>query len=243
VNGLVGAVTFLTRVPVRARRPPDLTAAVPWFPVVGALVGATVGGIAAGLWHVVPPLVAAAAAVLAGVLVTGAFHEDGLADTADAFAGGWEAGERIRILDDPLHGSYGVAALCGSILLRVVALGSLASPWAMFAGAVAAHALGRGAAVAMMGTVRVARPQGLGADYARSLSPRRAAAGAAVGAAIATACLGWTVLPALGAALLAAGAMGWLTLRKIGGVTGDVLGATEQVVECLVLVVASSAVR
>ena len=76
--------------------------AVPWFPIVGVVVGAAVGGIAAGLWHVVPRRVAAAVAVLLGVLITGAFHEDGLADVADAFAGGWTVERRLQILEDPL---------------------------------------------------------------------------------------------------------------------------------------------
>ena len=166
--GLLAAVQFLTRVPVRTTRPPDLAGAVIWFPVVGALVGAAVGGVAAGLGELVPAGVAAAVAVLFGVLVTGAFHEDGLADTADAVAGGWTVERRLEILDDPRHGTYGVAALCGSIVLRVVAVASLA-PAAAFAGLVAAHALGRGAAVVVMGVVPAAGPDGLGADYARAV--------------------------------------------------------------------------
>ena len=120
-----------------------------------------------------PTSVAAAVGVLVGVLVTGAFHEDGLADTADAFAGGWTVERRFEILKDPRHGTYGVAALCGSIVLRVVAVATL-GPAAAFAGLVAAHTLGRGAAVAAMGAVPVARPDGLGADYARSVGRGRA---------------------------------------------------------------------
>ena len=115
--------------------------------------------------------VAAAVAVLFGVLLTGAFHEDGLADTADAVAGGWTVERRLEILKDPRHGSYGVAALSGSIVLRIVAVASL-GPAAAFAGLVAAHTLGRGAAVVTMGVAPVARADGLGADYARAVGPR-----------------------------------------------------------------------
>ena len=123
-QGFVAAVQFLTRVPVRTKRPSDLSAAVVWFPVVGALVGAAVGVVAAVLGEVVPMPVAATVAVLAGVLLTGAFHEDGLADTADAIWGGWTRERRLEILKDPRHGTYGVAALAGSIVVRVVAVGA-----------------------------------------------------------------------------------------------------------------------
>ncbi len=240
MRDLRAAIVFLTRVPVPLHGEPSLTAAVPWFPVVGAMVGAAVGGTAAGLIHLVPPLVAAAVAVLLGVLITGAFHEDGLADVADAFAGGWTREERIRILDDPLHGSYGVAALCGSIVIRVACIASLGfSPAAAFASVVAAHALGRAAAVGLMATVPVARPDGLGAEYAHLLSRRRAVAGVVAGIAIAAVATGWWAGPFVLAALVGAGAVAWLTMRKLGGVTGDVLGTAEQVVECLVLITAT----
>ena len=186
-----------------------------------------------------PGSVAAAVGVLVGVLVTGAFHEDGLADTADAVAGGATRERRFEILKDPRHGTYGVAALCGSIVLRVVAVATL-GPAAAFAGLVAAHALGRGAAVAAMAAVPVARPDGLGADYARSVGPGRAgAAGLLVAVAIAALATGWWVGPLALAAVVGAAAVATLARRAFGGVTGDVLGAIEQVAEILVLVAVS----
>lgn len=237
LSGPLAAVQFLTRIPIRLRREPSLAAAVPWFPFVGGLIGAVVGGAAAGLWHLVPAAVAGAVAVLVGVLITGAFHEDGLADIADAFGGGWTVERRKEIMKDPRHGSYGVAALSGSILLRAVALGSLPGPAAMFAGAVAAHALARGAAVGVMRLAPPADRAGLGADYARGLSTVGAVAG--VGSAIAIAALttGWWVGPLALGAIAAAGGVVWLAVRKIGGISGDVLGAVEQVAECVCLVI------
>jgi adenosylcobinamide-GDP ribazoletransferase len=237
-TGFLGAVQFLTRIPVRRRAAADTAAVVVWFPVVGALVGAVVGAIAAGLDHAVPSAVAAAVAVLTGVLITGAFHEDGLADTADAIAGGWTRERRFEILKDPRHGSYGVAALCGSIVVRVVAVASL-GPAAAFAGLVAAHALARGAAVAAMGAVPVARPDGLGADYARSVGAGRALAANLVAIAIGAAATGWWIGPLAAAAAVATVPVAVLARRALGGITGDVLGAIEQVAECVVLVVAS----
>src|SRR5262249_54628222 len=85
MRNLRAAITFLTRIPIPVSDAP-LTAAVPWFPIVGGMIGLTVGLVAAGLLELVPALVAASVGVLLGVLLTGAFHEDGLADVADAFA-------------------------------------------------------------------------------------------------------------------------------------------------------------
>ena len=235
-GGFVGAVQFLTRVPVRTRAAPDLAPAVVWFPVVGGLIGAAVGGVAAGLGEVLPTTVAAAVAVLFGIALTGAFHEDGLADTADALVGGWTREQRLEILTDPRHGSYGVAALCGSIVVRVVAVAALA-PAAAFGGLVAAHALGRGAAVVTMGFVPLAKPDGLGAGYARSVTGRRAAAAGLIAVAIAALATGWWIGPLAAAAAGAAMLVAHFAWRAIGGITGDVLGAIEQLAECAVLVV------
>lgn len=235
MTGFLGALQFLTRIPVRTRHAPNLTRSVPWFPVVGALLGVGLGAAFVGLAELVPISVAAAVVVLLGVLVTGAFHEDGLADVADAFAGGWDREQRLRILKDPLHGSYGVAAMTGTIVLRIVCLAAL-TPAVGFAGLVAAHSLGRGAAVGAMAAFPTATPEGLGADYTRMLRPGAALAGAAVAVAAAALVTGWWAAPLVLAAAVAAATVGLLAVRKIGGVTGDVLGAIEQVAECLVLV-------
>ncbi len=217
-----------------------MTAAVPWYPFVGALIGAMVGGVAAGLLHLVPPLVAASVAVMIGVLVTGAFHEDGLADVADAFAGGWTPAERLRILKDPLHGSYGVAAMCGSIVIRVACIASFGvSPAVAFAAVLAAHALGRCAAVTLICVVPPATTDGLGAVNRAGVSVGLCAAGVTAGVAIAAVATGWWVGPFVLATVVGSTTVAWLALRKIGGVNGDVLGTAEQVVECLVLITAT----
>jgi len=235
--GLLAALQFLTRVPIRLKKEPSLNATVAWFPLAGAIIGAAVGGTAAGIWHVVPPLVAGAVGVTIGLLITGAFHEDGLGDIADAFGGGWTVERRLEILKDSRHGTYGVAAICASVVLRVVALGSLPGPWAMFTGAVAAHTMGRVAAVGMAGTMKLATHSGLGADYGRGTTRLRAAVSVVGGTALTAVAVGWWALPLAGAALVAVLATGTLARRKIGGISGDVLGATEQVAEILCLVV------
>ena len=239
LTGLLAAIQFLTRVPIRLRREPDVAASVPWFPVVGALIGAVVGGTAAGLWFLVSPIVAAAVAVMLGVLITGAFHEDGLADVADAFAGGTTIERRLEILKDSRHGSYGVAALCGSIVIRIVCLGSLPGPAAMCLAAIAAHAVGRGAAVGLMGAAPLATHKGLGADYGQAATRHIAIGGALLGLVIAAIAVEWRAAPLAAVVVVTIIAVRWLSLRKIGGISGDVLGTCEQVAECLAFVVLS----
>lgn len=240
MTGLLGAIRFLTRVPVPGPDVPHRRA-VPWFPIAGALIGALIGGVAVVCSEWVSPALAASVAVVAGLLVTGAFHEDGLADCADAFGGGWTRDERVAILKDSRHGTYGVAALCASIVVRVVAAGSIADSAAMFAAFVAAHTLGRAAAVAVLAWVRPADPaaQGLGVSAGRELGSV-ATTGSLIAALGLTAVVtGWWAAPLAGAAAAGAAAVAALSVRKIGGVVGDTLGAVEQVAECLVLVVAA----
>lgn len=237
--GLLGALQFLTRIPIPTTSAIAHARVVPWFPVAGLLIGCTVGGVAVGAAQLLPPLVAGALAVGAGLLLTGAFHEDGLADVADAFGGGWTVERRLEILKDSRHGTYGVAALATSIVVRVACAASILAPAALFTAFVAAHALGRSAAVAAMRAAPPATESGLGVSAATALRPAATGIGLVVAVAAVTALAGWWILPFLGAATLAAVATVWLALRKIGGLAGDVLGAVEQVVECLVLVVAS----
>jgi adenosylcobinamide-GDP ribazoletransferase len=239
VIGLLGAHQFLTRVPIHTPRAVPHERVVPWFPVAGVLIGGVVGGVAAGMSELVPPLVAAAVAVAVGLLVTGAFHEDGLADVADAFGGGWTVERRLEILKDSRHGTYGVAALATSIVIRVACAASIVSPAALFASFVAAHALGRSAAVVAMRTAPPATESGLGVDAAATMRPVPTGVGLAGGIGLVTVVSGWWVLPFMAIAAGGTAATVWLAVRKIGGLAGDVLGAVEQVVECLVLVVAS----
>jgi adenosylcobinamide-GDP ribazoletransferase len=243
VRGLLGAVSFLTRVPVGAgeRGTEELAGSVPWFPVVGVGVGLVVGGAYAGGRELLPPLAAAGVAVVVGICLTGAFHEDGLGDTADAFAGGRDRDSTVRILKDPRLGTFGVLAVAASLLLRVAAVAALA-PGAALAALPAAHALGRAAAVGAMTAFPAAADTGLGAGYALALPRRRALAGVAAGLAVALALLGVAAVGAAAAPAAAAFLLGRLAVRRLGGVTGDVLGAVEQLGELLVLLAAVATV-
>ena len=241
MRGLRAAVGLLTRVPVGRGGPDqlDTSGAIPWLPVVGGVIGLVVAGGYGLLVEVLPGLAAAALAVTLGIVVTGALHEDGLADTVDAFGAGGGPAETLRILKDPTHGTYGVIALVLSIVLRALALAALPLTTALLTLPVV-HALGRGAAVGMIGFMPPATGDGLGAAHARSRSSSGVVLGLLSALAIGWALLGWwgTVFAALAGA--AALLIGVLAMRRISGFTGDVLGATEQVVEIGLLLVAAA---
>jgi adenosylcobinamide-GDP ribazoletransferase len=231
------ALSFLTRLPVGGTHQDVPARSARWFPVVGALVGLVVGG-AAALGNLIAPAgVAAAVAVTVGILLTGAFHEDGLADTADAL-GAWSREDALRILRDPRHGTFGVVALVASLLIRVTAVASLAG-WTPVAVLPAAHALSRAAAVWVLAAARPAATDGLGAGFAGAVGRRDAGWAAGVALVVGAVGLGAWVAPA--ALLTAFGAAGVtaLAFRRFGGITGDVLGAVQQVSEVMVLVLAS----
>lgn len=248
---LWAAFGFLTRVPVGdpskgGSRPVEISGAAPWFPVVGAVVGCLHGALWWALAGVAPPFVAAALSVAATLLVTGAFHHDGLADMADAFGGGWNVEQRLEIMRDSRLGTYGTASLSMALLIEVGSLASLAPELGAAAVAIA-HVVGRALAVVTMKVARLGG-DGLGASYARDLSLVGVVAAGVF-------CVGWVaavviafdaiaVAPALvgaGLAAAAAAAVVALAYRKIGGITGDVLGAVVVVAFVAVMVAVAGA--
>jgi adenosylcobinamide-GDP ribazoletransferase len=238
--GPLAALQFLTRIPIRLRSAPDMAGMVVWFPLAGAVIGLVAGGVGALAFEWTSPLVAGALAVVTGLLVTGAFHEDGLGDVADGFGGGWSVERRLEIMKDSRHGTYGVAAMASSILIRVMAVASLPSWGTVLAGVVAAHAMARGAAVALMASMPLARHGGLGTDYGQATTRLRGSAAGAMAGVIGWIAVGPWTIPAIGVALVSVAAVGALARHKIGGISGDVLGAAEQVAECAVLVLISA---
>jgi adenosylcobinamide-GDP ribazoletransferase len=228
---LVGAFMLLTRLPVAplALRQPAMGACIWAYPIVGLVVG----GIGAGVFWFgarlgLSPTLTAVWAVCATTLATGALHEDGLADTADGFGGGATAARKLEIMRDSRIGSFGTVALLLSFTLRVVAIADSTDP--VFA-LLLASVLGRGAIVIVLLALRPARTDGLAASL--GMTP---GGPAVAGLAIALLC-GLAAWPALLCASAVAVAMAALARSQIGGYTGDVLGATEQLTECAVLTV------
>ena len=235
------AWAFLTRLPGGAHPETDreLGRSVPWFPVVGAVVGALSGGVYWALHGPLGPPLAAVLAVAAGAVVTGGFHEDGLADTADALGGSSRA-RRLEIMKDSRLGAFGVLALVFSTLARVFAVSSL-EPVEGLVALVVAHMLGRTMAVTLMAAAPTASGTGLGHSYTAHLPRVWTAVAIIVSSAVAVS-LGLVGAVSLAAAAAAAAAVGLVAQRAFGGVTGDVLGAGEQVGEMAVLLSAASLV-
>jgi len=209
---------------------------VPWFPLIGALVGIIVGATYWATNGPLGPMLAAITAITVGVIVTGAFHEDGLADTADGL-GGMDAERRLTIMKDSRVGTFGSLAIALSSLARVVALAGLgaADGWLAL---IAAHTIGRSMATLVMITTTPARTDGLGTSYTDNV-PK--AAVIMVAGLVALGAVGGGLGPTVGLVAAAIGAA-WVAVlarRAFGGATGDVLGAVEQVGELAVLVAIS----
>jgi len=224
------AVQFLTRIPVGtpAYREGDLRAATGAFPLVGLFVAAIVIGVRwlAGL--ALPDVAATVLAIAAGALATGAFHEDGLADTFDGLWGGATAEDRLAIMRDSRLGTYGTFALVVAFALRLALLAPL--ELGAFAAAVAVGAvLGRASSLPLLRWM----PAATGSSAALAGAPTNAslvvaAVTVAVTLAVATGSWGW--LPLVVAAIVTRVCAGVIR-TKLGGITGDVLGATNQLVE------------
>jgi adenosylcobinamide-GDP ribazoletransferase len=230
MGGLALAVSFLTRIPVRAY-PASGTAVggvVGWFPVVGLGVGAMVGGVTAALAAVgVVPLVAGLVAVGAGMMLTGAFHEDGWADTFDGLAGGYTPERRLEIMKDSRIGTFGAAALFVAVGAKASLLAAMADLdwWRIVAVVGVAGALSRTVSVWWMPRVSPAAP-GLGSEYLATVSRIGVGAATVVGLAGAVA-LGPGGAIGLVVAFVVGSAPVWWARRAIGGVTGDTFGAIQ----------------
>lgn len=244
MRGLRAAIALLTRIPVGGGADwdhADLSRSVKWMPVVGGLIGLGIALAFAGLVAVMPPLIASGVALSFGVVLTGALHEDGLADLADALGGGADRDEILRIMKDPAHGTYGVIALVLSFVLRVTALSSLGAGSAL-AILPAIHALSRSASVGIMAALPPASGEGLGAAHSGPHLRPQVAIGALFAVIIGIFTLGWWVVPFGLLAGIAAAAVGITAWRRIQGFTGDVLGAAQQVAEVLLMLLAASLV-
>lgn len=244
------AVQFLTRLPTprvdlddELERRLILGRSTVYFPVVGAFLGAVTGGtilLAAQVWSIA---IAVALGLAFEALLTGAFHEDAVADFCDAFGGGWTREDILRILKDSRVGSFGVLGLGLAVTLRGVALGSIEAD-RLLSASMASASLGRWAALlAMWALPPIADRPSLSRDVGRQVPIGRLLLGTALAL---PGCVGLAVvspwrLAAAVAAILAVTA--WLVRyvgRRIGGINGDSLGFLCYVAQVVVLLAAAA---
>jgi adenosylcobinamide-GDP ribazoletransferase len=238
------AVQFFTRIPVPAwvgHSAQQLDQAARYLPLVGATVGAIA---AAVLWlaaQALPLSLAAGLSVAAGILVTGAFHEDGLSDFADGFGGGHSKEKMLAIMKDSRVGAYGVIAIVLALLLKYQALVELCGQHSLplaAAALIAAHGVSRLMAASLILTQRYARDD----DSARarpaaqqlsrfSFAIALLTGGATLGLLCAAGADATAVLAAVLAALLLRAYLARRMQQRLGGYTGDCLGAVQQLTE------------
>jgi len=240
LGDLMSAARLLTRLPLgRVSAPPsDPGASHParCYPLIGAGVGVLAAlAYAVAAWLALPPFASALAALAVSILVTGALHEDGLADVADGFGGGHGKERKLAIMRDSRIGSYGVLALALVLAARGGSLASLADASAAAAALITAHTLSRGGLAPLMSALPQARGDGLAAATGR---PGGADAVTALAIGVLAAFLlldfGVAVVAILACAVVQLG-LGLQAQRQIGGITGDVLGAAQQLGEAAIL--------
>jgi adenosylcobinamide-GDP ribazoletransferase len=240
-DDLRAASRFLTRLPTRGAAGGELSRAVRAFPIIGVLVGVA-GALAARVGDAMglPPLAAALVAIAATVLFTGGLHEDGLADTADGLGGGASRERKLEIMRDSRSGAFGVLALVFSVGLRAAAIAALLPLDRVSGALIAAHAVSRGLVPAVMRFLDPARAEGLAVTAGRpqaravlwSLGLAIVVTLVALGPVRGIVALFWAGFAVAGVAALAR--------RQIGGYTGDVLGAAQQVGETVMLLSAAA---
>jgi adenosylcobinamide-GDP ribazoletransferase len=241
LRAAVAALAFLTRIPVGrwvALGGDDVARGSVLFPIVGAGIGALVGVVVLGLDARLTVVLAAALAVAVEALLTGAIHLDAVADGADAL--GAPTRERaLEIMREPAIGAFGATALVLDVVVKVAALAAVATgPDALLAVA-AAYALGRTAPLVLGWALPYARPEGgSGAAFTAGAGEISRALGAGLGVGLAVAVLGSRGLVLVGAAALAAAVIGFVAQRRLGGFTGDVLGAATELATTAALVAA-----
>lgn len=226
------ALSFLTVLRLGTVDPRALPAAVPWFPVAGALVGIAVAAVDALLSLRLPREVVAPLDLVALALLTGGLHLDGLADTADGLFSGGPRERRLAAMRDPSSGAFGVAAVVLVLLVEAAALARVPSSAPALIGAVV---LSRCAMAAALVLVPYARPSGLGTAFRAGSDPLRVLPSVVVAILVAL----W-----IGVAAAVALALGVVVAafarRTLGGLTGDVYGAVGEVVFACVLVMLAS---
>jgi adenosylcobinamide-GDP ribazoletransferase len=235
VRALLAAIAFLTRLPVgriAAFNAEDVSHSAGWFPVVGLLLGAIYALAAFLLKGHLPLAIVAVLLVILDALATGALHFDGLADTADGFGGGKNREDILRIMRDHAIGSYGGVAIVTLVALKVAAYAALLKQSVWIAALILTPALGRWSILLLTAALPYARTS---ASVVEGMGKRSLLWGTlTIAAGLAATVSIRSCLATAGVAIVTA-AFGLYCRRRIGGITGDTLGANLQLCECVAL--------
>jgi len=241
MSGFLGAVGFLTRVPVPGRR--DLARAAgaqAWFPVVGLLIGLAVLAFDRAATRALPAAPVAVLDVLVLAAITGGLHIDGLADAADGLLGGGDPGRRREIMRDPRVGSFGVLAIVSVLAMKFAGVAAL-PPSARFETLLLAPCLARAAVLAPVALLAPARPEGIGRAFRDAARPRTVAVGLAVALVAALLLLGVGGACVAFAVVVAGLVLARVMARSAGGMSGDLAGATIELSEAFAFLALAAA--
>jgi cobalamin 5'-phosphate synthase/cobalamin synthase len=234
IDAVAAALSFLTRFPVgrAAYDEQTLARSVPVFPVVGALVGLTTAAVAIGLERLMSVPIAALGAVGWQVLATGALHLDGLADTADSYGSETRA-RALEIMQDPATGTFGVVAIVLDLAVKAGALATLLARGEVIGAVVASWSLG--SVSVLLGVALPYAGSGSGRFLREGVPWTNAVATAVVAVSLAFASLRWEAAPAVAVTAVVTLVWGWHCHRRLGGVTGDTLGALTELIHVAAL--------
>jgi adenosylcobinamide-GDP ribazoletransferase len=236
LRGFLAAVEFLTVVPVpgKVERAPGDPGCGAWaFPLIGLGIGAILVVLDRGLPRLFPEPVVTALVVTVWVGLTGGLHLDGLADALDGLGGGWGREQSLAIMRDGRLGSYGVIGIVLALILLAAAVFALQR--VRTAGLLLAPTLGRLAPLLLARLCPPARPNGLGFDFARALSRNGFTAGLIIAGTVGLVLLGWWGVVVLAWVCALAALSAWYLTRRLGGMTGDLLGASVAGAELFVV--------
>jgi cobalamin 5'-phosphate synthase/cobalamin synthase len=233
MKSFLAAIAFITRIPISIDfSTDDIGKSARWFPLVGALLGGVSLALSGLLLPVFPAIIVAVLILIADTLLTGALHIDGLADTADGFGGGRTVEDMLRIMRDHALGSYGATTLILLFALKIAAISTLISHHTYSPFLVLAPALGRWGIVLLSHWQPYARAS---EAVSRHIGRREVIWASVLTACIVAGTLNWRGAVCWALTLITVIAWGRYCQRNIGGVTGDCLGACEQIGECVVL--------
>ena len=237
-RSLVVALQFLTLFPVRARgplAPGELGRSLIFFPVIGAVIGGIMALVGSTLATIAPPLLTAAIIVALGLALTGVLHFDGLLDTVDGLFGGVHIEDRLAIMRDSRVGSFALAAGICDVLFRLVTVNILVDTGAL-GGLLMAATGSRCAMVYAVVAFKPARDSGFSSDFRVGTNALTVVLAALIALVVGYAAVGPASLVLMACAFTLTHFAGMLAVSKVGGLTGDVYGAVNEIVEVGILI-------